>query len=212
MNADYFSFNSDKGRCPYCQGQGQIKVEMHFLPDVWIECEECNGKRFKDEVLENKINSKNIADVLEMDVDEALDFFKEYKDIYNILKVLKDVGLGYIKLGQSATTLSGGEAQRVKLAKELSRKTKGKTVYIFDEPTNGLHFNDIKQLLNIFRRLLHDGHTLIVIEHNLDIINCADWIVDIGTEGGNGGGYLIAEGNLNKVKNCKSSFTAKFIK
>ena len=212
MNADYFSFNSDKGRCPYCQGQGQIKVEMHFLPDVWIECDECNGKRFKDEVLENKINGKNIADVLEMDVDEALDFFKEYKDIYNILKVLKDVGLGYIKLGQSATTLSGGEAQRVKLAKELSRKTKGKTVYIFDEPTNGLHFNDIKQLLNIFRRLLHDGHTLIVIEHNIDIINCADWIVDIGPEGGNGGGYLIAEGNLNNVKNCKSSFTAKFIK
>lgn len=212
MDADYFSFNSSKGRCPYCQGQGQIKVEMHFLPDVWIGCDECNGKRFKEEVLENEINGKNISDVLEMDVDEALVFFKEYKEIYDVLKVLKDVGLGYIKLGQSATTLSGGEAQRVKLAKELSKKTNGKTVYIFDEPTNGLHFNDIKQLLNIFRRLLNDGHTLIVIEHNLDIINSADWIIDIGPEGGNNGGYLMAEGTLEEVKNCKESATGRFIK
>ena len=212
MNADYFSFNSEKGRCPYCQGQGQIKIEMHFLPDVWIECDECNGKRFKDEVLANTINGINISDVLEMDVEEALDFFNKYKDIYNMLKVLKDVGLGYIKLGQSSTTLSGGEAQRVKLAKELSKKAKGRTVYIFDEPTNGLHFNDIKQLLNIFRRLLNEGHTLIVIEHNLDIINCADWIVDIGPDGGDEGGQLIVQGTLEKVKSCRQSFTGRFIK
>ncbi|MGN0145004.1 MAG: excinuclease ABC subunit UvrA, partial [Clostridium sp.] len=188
MNADYFSFNSTKGRCPFCEGQGQIKIEMHFLPDVWIECDECNGKRFKEEVLANTINGKNIADVLDMDVDEALEFFSEFKDIYEVLEVLEDVGLGYIKLGQSATTLSGGEAQRVKLAKELSRKAKGKTLYIFDEPTNGLHFNDIKQLLIIFKKLLKEGHTLIIIEHNIDIINSADWIVDIGPEGGNEGG------------------------
>ena len=211
MNSDYFSFNSAKGRCPCCDGQGQIKIEMHFLPDVWIECSECNGMRFKDEVLANKINGKNIADVLDMDVDEGLEFFREYKDIYRILKVLKEVGLGYIKLGQSATTLSGGEAQRVKLAKELSKKAKGKTLYIFDEPSNGLHFNDIKQLLSIFKRLLKDGHTLIVIEHNLDIINSADWIVDIGPEGGSEGGKLIVEGTLEKVKNCKDSFTGEFI-
>ena len=212
MNADYFSFNSTKGRCPYCEGQGQIKVEMHFLPDVWVECDECNGKRFKEEVLRNTINGRNIADVLDMDVDEALEFFSEFKDIYEILKVLKDVGLGYIKLGQSATTLSGGEAQRVKLAKELSRKAKGKTLYIFDEPTNGLHFNDIKLLSNIFNRLLKDGHTLIIIEHNVDIINSADWIVDIGPEGGNDGGQLVVEGSRDKVKKCKRSFTSAFIR
>lgn len=212
MNADYFSFNSTKGRCPYCEGQGQIKIEMHFMPDVWMECDECNGKRFKEEVLECKINGKSIADVLNMDVTEALKFFTEYKDIYNMLNVLKKVGLEYIKLGQSATTLSGGEAQRVKLAKELSRKTKGKTIYILDEPTNGLHFNDIRKLLNIFKKLIDDGNTIIVIEHNLDVINSADWIVDIGPDGGDAGGKLVAQGTLEDVKHCKESFTAKYIR
>ena len=211
MNADYFSFNSNKGRCPCCEGQGKIKVEMHFMPDVWIECDECNGKRFKEEVLANTIKGKNIADVLDMDVNEALEFFEEYKDIYDILKVLREVGLGYIKLGQSATTLSGGEAQRVKLAKELSKKTKGKTIYILDEPTNGLHFNDTKQLLKIFKKLIDDGHTLIVIEHNTDVIKCANWIVDIGPEGGEEGGKLVVEGTLEEVKKCKESFTGKYI-
>ncbi len=212
MNADYFSFNSTKGRCPCCEGQGQIKVEMHFLPDVWMECDECNGKRFKEEVLCNTINGKSISDVLNIDVDEALEFFKEFNDIHKILKVLKDVGLGYIKLGQSATTLSGGEAQRVKLAKELSKKAKGKTLYIFDEPTTGLHFHDIKLLNDIFNKLLEEGHTLIIIEHNLNIINSADWIVDIGPEGGNDGGQLVAEGSRDEVKRCKESVTAAFIR
>ena len=146
-----------------------------------------------------------------MDVNEALEFFEEYKDIYDILKVLREVGLGYIKLGQSATTLSGGEAQRVKLAKELSKKTKGKTIYILDEPTNGLHFNDTKQLLKIFKKLIDDGHTLIVIEHNTDVIKCANWIVDIGPEGGEEGGKLVVEGTLEEVKKCKESFTGKYI-
>lgn len=212
MNSDYFSFNSTKGRCPYCEGQGKIKIEMHFMPDVWIECDECNGKRFKEEVLENTVNGKSIVDVLDMDVNEALEFFAEYKDIYNILNVLNEVGLEYIKLGQSATTLSGGEAQRVKLAKELSRKTKGKTIYILDEPTNGLHFNDIKKLLNIFKKLIDDGNTIIVIEHNLDVINSADWVVDIGPEGGDDGGQLIAEGTLDYIKRCTQSFTGKYIR
>ncbi|WP_294374146.1 ATP-binding cassette domain-containing protein [uncultured Clostridium sp.] len=212
MNADYFSFNSTKGRCPCCEGQGQIKVEMHFLPDVWMECDECNGKRFKEEVLCNTINGKSISDVLNIDVDEALEFFKEFNDIHKILKVLKDVGLGYIKLGQSATILSGGEAQRVKLAKELSKKAKGKTLYIFDEPTTGLHFHDIKLLNDIFNKLLEEGHTLIIIEHNLNIINSADWIVDIGPEGGNDGGQLVAEGSRDEVKRCKESVTAAFIR
>lgn len=175
-------------------------------------CDECHGKRFKEEVLANKINGKSIADVLDMDVNEALEFFDEYKEIHNILNVLKEVGLEYIKLGQSATTLSGGEAQRVKLAEELSRKTKGKTIYILNEPTNGLHFNDIKKLLNIFKKLIDDGNTIIVIEHNIDAINSADWIVDIGPEGGDNGGRLIAEGTLDGIKKCRDSFTAKYIR
>ncbi|WP_041705350.1 excinuclease ABC subunit UvrA [Clostridium ljungdahlii] len=212
MSFDYFSFNSIKGRCPYCEGQGQIKIEMHFLPDVWIECDECGGRRFKEEVLKNEINGKNIADVLDMDANEASEFFKDYKDIHLILEVLKEVGLGYIKLGQSATTLSGGEAQRVKLAKELSRKAKGKTVYIFDEPTNGLHFHDVSQLLAIFDKLLRAGHTLIVIEHNLDVIKAAGWIVDMGPEGGKDGGKVIVEGTLKDVINSKESFTGRAIK
>jgi excinuclease ABC subunit A len=212
MSFDYFSFNSVKGRCPYCEGQGQIKIEMHFLPDVWIECDECGGRRFKEEVLKNEINRKNIADVLDMDANEASEFFKDYKDIHLVLEVLKEVGLGYIKLGQSATTLSGGEAQRVKLAKELSRKAKGKTVYIFDEPTNGLHFHDVSQLLIIFDKLLKAGHTLIVIEHNLDVIKAAGWIVDMGPEGGKDGGEVIVEGTLKDIINSKESFTGRAIK
>ena len=212
ISFDYFSFNSAKGRCPCCEGQGQIKIEMHFLPDVWIECDECNGKRFTEEVLKNEINGKNIADVLDMDANESSEFFKYYKDIHSILEVLKEVGLGYIKLGQSATTLSGGEAQRVKLAKELSRKAKGKTLYIFDEPTNGLHFHDVKQLLIIFDKLLKAGHTLIVIEHNLDVIKAAGWIVDIGPEGGKDGGKVIIEGTLKEVINSRESFTGRVIK
>ena len=211
MDADFFSFNSTKGRCPYCEGQGQIKVEMHFMPDVWIKCDECHGRRFRNEVLENKINGKNISDILEMDVNEAADFLKDYKDIYAVLQIMQEVGLGYIKLGQNATTLSGGEAQRVKIAKELCRKTKGRALYILDEPTTGLHFNDVKLLLKLFKRLIKDGHTIIVIEHNKNIIRCADWIVDIGPEGGNDGGRLLVEGPISAVKKCKESITAEYI-
>lgn len=211
MTSEYFSFNSAKGRCPYCEGQGEIKIEMHFMPDVWVKCEKCDGKRFKDEVLDVKIDGKNISDVLNMDVSEALEFFKDYKDIHEILKVMNDVGLSYIKLGQSATTLSGGEAQRVKLAKELSKKSSGNTLYILDEPTTGLHFNDIKKLIKILKMLIKEGNTIIIIEHNTDIINASDYIIDIGPEGGERGGYVVAEGSRKEVSKCKESYTSKYI-
>ncbi|MGB8453617.1 MAG: excinuclease ABC subunit UvrA [Anaerocolumna sp.] len=211
LTHEYFSFNSDKGRCEVCAGQGQIKIEMHFLPDVWIPCAECGGKRFKPEILKAKFKSKDISDVLDMDVEEALSFFTDYEDIIRILQTLKDVGLEYIKLGQSATTLSGGEAQRVKLAKELSIKTNGNYIYILDEPTTGLHFNDIQYLLNIFQRLVKMGHTLIVIEHDIDIIKMADWIIDLGPEGGTNGGEIIAQGTLEDIINNPNSFTGQEI-
>lgn len=212
LSYDHFSFNSAKGRCENCQGQGQVKVEMHFLADVWITCNECKGKRFKPEVLAVKRKGKNISDVLNMDVNEAIEYFKEHKDIVRILQTFCDVGLDYIKLGQSATTLSGGEAQRVKLARELSKKTKGKMIYILDEPTTGLHFNDIQYLLNILHRLVDEGHTVIVIEHDLDVIKTADWIIELGPEGGKAGGDIIAQCSPEELIAVKESYTGQALR
>jgi excinuclease ABC subunit A len=185
---------------------------MHFLPDVWVTCNVCKGTRFNRETLQIRYKEKNISDVLDMDVDEALEFFGNVPKIKRILQTLADVGLGYVKLGQSATTLSGGEAQRVKLAKELARVSTGDTVYILDEPTTGLHFADIQKLLDVLHRLTDAGNTCIVIEHNLDVIKTADWIIDLGPEGGDAGGRIVAEGSPEQVAKVKGSYTGKFLK
>ena len=207
-----FSFNVKGGRCGACQGYGRKRVEMHFLPDVWVTCNICQGKRFNRETLQIRYKGKNIADVLDMDVDEALAFFTNVPKVRRILQTLVDVGLGYIKLGQSATTLSGGEAQRVKLSKELARVATGDTVYILDEPTTGLHFADIQKLLDVLHRLTDAGNTVVVIEHNLDVIKTADWIVDLGPEGGDAGGYIVAQGTPEEVTQVEGSYTGQFLK
>jgi excinuclease ABC subunit A len=207
-----FSFNVKGGRCGACQGDGLIKVEMHFLPDVYVTCDECKGKRYNRETLEIKYKGKSIHQVLEMTVEESYEFLEAVPMIERRLKTLLDVGLGYIKLGQSATTLSGGEAQRVKLARELSKRDTGKTLYILDEPTTGLHFHDIEQLLEVIHRLRDHGNTIIVIEHNLDVIKTADWVVDLGPEGGDGGGEIIACGTPEQVAESTHSFTGQFLK
>ncbi len=211
-NAGRFSFNVVDGRCEHCKGEGYVKVEMHFLPDVYVICEECEGKRFNRETLEIYYKGKNIYDVLMMTVTEAHEFFSNIPRIANMLGVLKEVGLGYIKLGQPATTLSGGEAQRVKLARELVKRSTGKTLYILDEPTTGLHFDDIKKLLVLLQKLVDMGNTVIVIEHNLDVIKSADWIIDLGPEGGDKGGFVIAEGSPENVAFNKHSHTGKYLK
>jgi excinuclease ABC subunit A len=207
-----FSFNVKGGRCEACAGDGIIKIEMHFLPDVYVQCETCRGKRFSRETLEITYKGKNIADMLEMTVDEALTFFRAVPQIHDKLVTLAEVGLGYIHLGQQATTLSGGEAQRVKLAAELSRKATGRTLYILDEPTTGLHFADIHKLLEVLMKLRDAGNTVLVIEHNLDVIKCADWIIDLGPEGGDGGGRIVAEGPPEKVAEVERSHTGQFLK
>jgi len=207
-----FSFNVKGGRCEACQGQGLKKVEMYFLPDIYVDCEECKGKRYNKETLEIKYKDKNIAEVLGMTVDEALNFFRKIPGLERKLKTLKDVGLGYIQLGQPAPNLSGGEAQRVKLADELSRTESGDVLYILDEPTVGLHPDDIKKLLLVVTRLRDRGNTIIVIEHNLDVIKNADWIIDLGPEGGNKGGYIIAEGPPEKIVKKKESYTGQYLK
>jgi excinuclease ABC subunit A len=207
-----FSFNVKGGRCESCQGHGKKRVEMHFLADVWVTCNICKGSRFNKETLQVHYKGKNIADVLDMDVDEALKFFENIPNIRKIIQTLSDVGLGYVKLGQSALTLSGGEAQRVKLAKELARVATGDTVYILDEPTTGLHFADIQKLLDVLHTLTDAGNTIIVIEHNLDVIKTADWIIDLGPEGGDEGGYIIAEGTPEEVAKVAKSHTGKFLK
>ncbi|WP_212000124.1 excinuclease ABC subunit UvrA [Chitinophaga sp. HK235] len=208
----HFSFNVDGGRCDACKGEGEVVVEMQFLADVHLLCESCGGKKFKDEVLEVTYKNKNIYEILELSVDEALEFFKDEKDVCNKIKPLSDVGLGYIKLGQSSDTLSGGEAQRVKLASFLGKgKAQGKILFIFDEPTTGLHFHDIKKLLNSFNALIDQGHTVLVIEHNLDVIRSADWVIDLGPEGGAGGGNLLYTGVPEGLKKVKESYTGKFI-
>ena len=210
--AGRFSFNVSGGRCENCSGDGIICIEMHFLPDVYVPCEVCHGKRYNSETLEVKYKGKSIADVLDMTVDEACEFFRNFASIYNKIKTLQDVGLGYIRLGQSATTLSGGEAQRVKLATELSKRMTGRTCYILDEPTTGLHSYDVKKLLAILGRLTDAGNTVIVIEHNLDVIKVADYIVDLGPEGGDGGGTLVAEGSPEEVAAVPQSYTGQYLK
>ncbi|MDH3491173.1 MAG: excinuclease ABC subunit UvrA, partial [Gammaproteobacteria bacterium] len=207
-----FSFNVKGGRCEACQGDGVIKVEMHFLPDVYVPCDVCRGKRYNRETLEIRYKGKNIHEVLDMTVEDALGFFKNVPVVARKLQTLMDVGLTYIRLGQNATTLSGGEAQRVKLAKELSKRDTGNTLYILDEPTTGLHFHDIEQLLGVLHRLRDHGNTVVVIEHNLDVIKTADWIIDLGPEGGDNGGRIIAAGTPEKVASTKGSFTGEFLK
>src|SRR5690606_17721554 len=200
-----FSFNVKGGRCEACQGDGVIKIEMHFLQDVYVTCDTCKGKRYNRETLDIKYKGKNIYEVLAMTVEEAAEFFQAIPKISDKLQTLLDVGLSYITLGQNATTLSGGEAQRVKLAKELSKRDTGQTVYILDEPTSGLHFADVKQLLTVLHRLRDNGNTIVVIEHNLDVIKTADWIIDLGPEGGHGGGEILATGTPETIAKDKTS-------
>ena len=207
-----FSFNVKGGRCEACKGDGLIKIEMHFLPDVYVTCESCKGKRYNRETLEINFKGKNISDVLNLTVDEAFEFFSAVPSIRDKMKTLIQVGLGYIKVGQQATTLSGGEAQRVKLSKELSRRSTGKTLYILDEPTTGLHFEDVNNLLKVLHMLVSQGNTVIVIEHNLDVIKTADYIIDIGPEGGDLGGEILAHGTPEEVSNKQGSYTGSYLK
>ena len=211
-NPGRFSFNVKGGRCEACQGDGVTKVEMHFLPDVYVPCDVCRGKRYNRETLDIHFKGKNIHQVLAMTIEDAREFFDAIPAIARKLQTLIDVGLSYISLGQSATTLSGGEAQRVKLSKELSKRDTGKTLYILDEPTTGLHFHDIEQLLAVLHRLRDHGNTVVVIEHNLDVIKTADWVVDLGPEGGSGGGQIVAVGTPEDVAKVKGSHTGFFLK
>ncbi|HEY6829195.1 MAG TPA: hypothetical protein VI259_20180, partial [Gemmatimonadaceae bacterium] len=206
-----FSFNVKGGRCEACQGDGLIKVEMHFLPDVYVPCDVCHGQRYNRETLEIRYKDRNIHDVLSMTVEQAHEFFAAVPAVARKLSTLLDVGLGYIKLGQSATTLSGGEAQRVKLSLELSKRDTGRTLYILDEPTTGLHFHDIELLLGVLHRLRDHGNTVVVIEHNLDVIKTADWVIDLGPEGGAGGGEIIAQGAPEDVAEADASFTGRYL-
>jgi excinuclease ABC subunit A len=209
--AGRFSFNVKGGRCEKCQGDGLIKIEMHFLPPVYVTCEACHGRRYNRETLEIHFKGMNIADVLDMTVDEAVTFFRAVPKIFDPCLTLAEVGLGYVRLGQSATTLSGGEAQRIKLAAELSRKETGHTLYILDEPTTGLHFHDVAKLLDVLFKLRNSGNTLLVIEHNLDVIKTADWIIDLGPEGGEAGGRVVAEGPPEKVARVSQSYTGQYL-
>jgi excinuclease ABC subunit A len=210
--AGRFSFNVKGGRCEACQGDGVIKVEMHFLADVYVPCDVCKGKRYNRETLEIRFKGKNIQEILDLTVEDALPFFSAVPTVQPKLQTLLDVGLSYVRLGQSATTLSGGEAQRVKLAKELSKRATGRTLYILDEPTTGLHFADIAQLLVVLQRLRDEGNTVIVIEHNLDVIKTADWIVDLGPEGGDEGGRIVAVGTPEQIAEHKTSYTARYLR
>ena len=200
------------GRCEACEGDGLVKIEMHFLPDVYVPCEVCKGKRYNRETLEVRYKGRNIAEVLDLTVSDALDFFEAQKRIFEKLDLLNDVGLGYIHLGQAATTLSGGEAQRVKLATELAKRDTGRTLYILDEPTTGLHFEDVRLLLEVLHRLVDKGNSVLVIEHNLDVIKTADWIVDLGPEGGDLGGRVVAQGSPEQVAGTAGSFTGEYLR
>ena len=211
-DAGRFSFNVKGGRCENCEGGGLIKIEMHFLPDVYVECEVCHGKRYNRETLEITYKGKNIADVLNLTVDEAARFFRNVPSVSDKLNALLDVGLGYLRLGQAGTTLSGGEAQRVKLATELAKRATGRTVYILDEPTTGLHFSDIEKLLQVLMKLRNAGNTVIVIEHNLEMIKCADWIIDLGPEGGERGGEIVGTGPPETIVDLPNSFTGKYLR
>jgi excinuclease ABC subunit A len=207
-----FSFNVKGGRCEACQGDGVIKIEMHFLPDVYVTCDVCKGKRYDRETLEVRYKDKSIADVLDMTVEEAAELFKAVPPIRDKMETLKRVGLSYVRVGQQATTLSGGEAQRVKLAKELSRRSTGRTLYILDEPTTGLHFHDVAQLLDVLHELVDQGNTMIVIEHNLEVVKTADWIVDMGPEGGDAGGEVVAQGTPEQIARNPRSYTGQYLK
>jgi excinuclease ABC subunit A len=207
-----FSFNVKGGRCESCRGDGVLKIEMHFLPDVYVACEVCHGARYNRETLQVKYKNKNISEILNMPIAEAAGFFAPINSIARYLETLVEVGLGYVRLGQSATTLSGGEAQRVKLATELQRRSYGRSIYVLDEPTTGLHFEDVRKLLLVLNGLVEKGNTVIVIEHNLDVIKCADWVIDLGPEGGAGGGEILAIGTPEQVAKSAKSFTGKFLK
>jgi excinuclease ABC subunit A len=207
-----FSFNVKGGRCEACSGDGIVKIEMHFLPDVYVPCDVCHGKRYNRETLEVKYKGKSIYDVLDMTVEEALSFFKNVPTVSRKIQTLYDVGLGYLKLGQPSTQLSGGEAQRIKLATELSKRSTGKTIYVLDEPTTGLHFEDVRKLVEILRKLSEGGNTVVVIEHNLDVIKTADYIIDLGPEGGIGGGTVITTGTPEEIVKCKKSYTGQYLK
>ncbi len=207
-----FSFNVKGGRCEVCKGDGMRCLEMHFLPDVYVTCEQCSGQRYNKETLEIRYGGKTIAEVLDLTVEDALEFFQPVPMIANKLRTLSEVGLGYVRLGQSSTTLSGGEAQRIKLAGELSKRATGKTLYLLDEPTTGLHFEDVHKLLDLLLRLRASGNTVVVIEHNLDVIKCADYIIDLGPGGGDEGGRLVAAGTPEQIVACKASYTGHFLK
>ena len=207
-----FSFNVKGGRCEACKGDGVIKIEMHFLPDVYVQCDVCKGERYNRETLEIKFKDKSIYDVLNMTVDDAAVFFKAVPNVREKFETLQQVGLGYIHVGQQATTLSGGEAQRVKLAKELSRRATGRTLYILDEPTTGLHFEDVRKLMEVLQALVDAGNSVLVIEHNLEVIKTADWVVDMGPDGGDAGGYLVAEGTPEEVAKVPESYTGQYLK
>jgi excinuclease ABC subunit A len=206
-----FSFNVKGGRCEACQGDGVLKIEMHFLPDVYVTCDVCKGRRYNRETLEIKFRDKSIAEVLAMTVDEAVPYFSAQMRIHDRLRILQQVGLGYIALGQQATTLSGGEAQRIKLSKELARRATGRTLYILDEPTTGLHFEDVRKLLEVLHTLVDQGNTVVVIEHNLEVIKTADWILDLGPEGGDGGGRIVAQGTPEDIAANPASHTGRFL-
>jgi excinuclease ABC subunit A len=207
-----FSFNVKGGRCENCSGDGTITIEMNFLPDVYVPCEVCHGARYNRETLEVHYKGKTIAEVLDMPIEKAQDFFESIPAIHRYLKTLCDVGLGYVRLGQSAPTLSGGEAQRVKLSTELQRRSTGRTIYVLDEPTTGLHFEDVRKLLGVLQRLVDTGNTVVVIEHNMDVIKCADWIIDLGPEGGSGGGSIVGEGVPEAIAKVAASYTGKFLR
>jgi excinuclease ABC subunit A len=210
--AGRFSFNVKGGRCEACEGDGVIKIEMHFLPDVYVTCEECDGKRYNRETLDVTWKDKSISDVLNMTVEDGLAFFESVPSIRDKLSTLNQVGLGYIAIGQNATTLSGGEAQRVKLSKELSRRSTGKTLYILDEPTTGLHFEDVRRLLEVLHHLVDQGNTVVVIEHNLEVIKTADWVIDLGPEGGDRGGEIVAAGTPETIAECAASYTGHYLR
>jgi excinuclease ABC subunit A len=207
-----FSFNKKGGRCEACAGDGILKIEMHFLPDVYVPCEVCHGQRYNRETLEVKYKGKSIFDVLDMTVEEAVPFFENIPSIQRKIQTLYDVGLSYIKLGQPSTTLSGGEAQRIKLATELSKRSTGKTIYVLDEPTTGLHFADVHKLTNILEKLSEGGNTVVVIEHNLEVIKTADYIIDMGPEGGEGGGTVVAQGTPEEITKVEASYTGQYLK
>ena len=210
--AGRFSFNVKGGRCEACKGAGVRVIEMNFLPDLTVLCEECQGKRYNRETLEVRYKGKSINDVLNMTIKEAVEFFENIPSIIQKIRTLKDVGLGYLTLGQASTTISGGEAQRVKLATELPKRDTGKTLYVLDEPTTGLHFEDIKVLMHVLNKLVDKGNTVLIIEHNMDVIKMADWIIDMGPEGGERGGRIICEGTPEEISNCKESYTAKYLR